>query len=348
MASEYTPNYNLDLYVGTDKPNLRDQYNSAMGKVDTQMKANADGVTNANANVITLQSQMGTVQSDVSTLKTNVSTLQTNVSTLQTDVSAIESTVETHGTQITDVQKTADDALSLAQTNEKDIADTQADVTSLSDRVTTAEGEIDTLQSDVLGKAPTNHASSATTYGTGNATRYGHVKVVDSGVASSSTATAASPLMVYNRFSSLLTFTVAHRLDTSWADMTIAVNAERTLYKVYGFVKLRNTTLNLTQIPGSTDNLYGYKLATDFKFATSDSAYTVVAGGYSGWDAYQQFPTGNSTSRFSIGTDGQLYICQSTLDSISVTGDSIYISYFPSALYINANFGDKPDPVTAG
>ena len=34
MASEYTPNYNLDLYVSTDKPNLRDQYNGAMGKID--------------------------------------------------------------------------------------------------------------------------------------------------------------------------------------------------------------------------------------------------------------------------------------------------------------------------
>lgn len=338
MASEYTPNYNLDLYVGTDKPNLRDQYNSAMGKVDTQMKANADGVTNANANVITLQSQMGTVQSDVSTLKTNVSTLQT-------DVSAIESTVETHGTQITDVQKTADDALSLAQTNEKDIADTQADVTSLTARVTTAEGEIDTLQSDVLGKAPTNHASSATTYGTGNSTRYGHVKVVDSGTASSSTATAASPLMVYNRFSSLLTFTVAHRLDNSWANMTIAVNAERTLYKVYGFIKLRNNTLTLSAIPGSTDR-YGYKLQTDVKFATSDTAYAVTCGGYSGWDAYQNFPTGNGVSEFMVGTDGQIYVALSGTDSISVSGDVMYIAYYPAALYVNANFGDAPQPTS--
>ena len=42
MATEYTPNYDLDLYAGTDKPNLRDQYNAAMGKIDRQMKTNAD------------------------------------------------------------------------------------------------------------------------------------------------------------------------------------------------------------------------------------------------------------------------------------------------------------------
>lgn len=52
MASEYTPNYNLDLYASEDKPNLRDQYNAAMGKIDTQLKANADGVTNVSASVV--------------------------------------------------------------------------------------------------------------------------------------------------------------------------------------------------------------------------------------------------------------------------------------------------------
>lgn len=200
MATDYTPNYNLDLYASTDKPNLRDQYNAAMGKIDTQMKVNADGITNANANVGTLQTQMTQVQGDVS---------------------ALESTVETHGTQITSVQETADDALSLAQTNESDIADTQSDVTSLTSRVTTvegtanqnksdvaslntrmgiAEGNITEAQSDIsslqTGKAPTNHASTANTYGQGSPTNFGHLKVVDSGTAAASTGTAASPKMV--------------------------------------------------------------------------------------------------------------------------------------------------------
>lgn len=38
MASEYTKNYNLDKYVSTDKPNLRDQYNSAMDKIDDEIE----------------------------------------------------------------------------------------------------------------------------------------------------------------------------------------------------------------------------------------------------------------------------------------------------------------------
>ena len=193
MATEYTPNYNLDLYASADKPNLRDQYNAAMGKIDTQMKANANGVTNANANVGTLQTQMKQVQGDVT---------------------AIKSTVETHGTQIAGVQKTANGALSLAQTNKSSIADTQSDVASLTSRVTTVEGTANKNKADVAsldtrmgvaegnisnlqtGKAPTNHASTANTYGQGSSTNFGHLKVVDSGTAAASTGTAASPKMV--------------------------------------------------------------------------------------------------------------------------------------------------------
>nr|DAL30111.1 MAG TPA_asm: tail-needle protein [Caudoviricetes sp.] len=189
MATEYTPNYNLDLYASADKPNLRDQYNAAMGKIDAQMKKSADDVVNANANVLTLQTQMTETQKDVS---------------------ALTATVETHGTQITGAQKTADDALSLAQTNETDLAGTQADVTALTGRVTTVEGtatknkvdiaalgtRVDGLQTDVSQKAPTNHVSSASIYGQGTPTMFGHLKVTDASTAAASTGTAASPFMV--------------------------------------------------------------------------------------------------------------------------------------------------------
>lgn len=210
MATEYTPNYNLDLYASADKPNLRDQYNAAMGKIDTQMKKSADDVTNANANVLTLQTQMTEAQKDISEL---------------------ESTVETHGTQITAVQKTADDALSRAKTNESDIADMQADVTSLTGRVTevedtaknnktdiasldtrmdAAEGDIteaqnniNELQTAVDKKAPINHASTVNTYGQGSSTNFGHLKVEDSGSAAASSGTAASPKMVTDQINAL-------------------------------------------------------------------------------------------------------------------------------------------------
>lgn len=210
MATEYTPNYNLDLYASADKPNLRDQYNAAMGKIDTQMKKSADDVTNANANVLTLQTQMTEAQKDIA---------------------GLESAVDDYGTEITIVQKTANDALSLAQTNESEIETTQDTVTSLTSRVvaveetanknktdiasidtrvgvaegniTEAQNDIDGLQTAVDGKAPTNHASTANTYGQGSSTNFGHLKVEDSGSAAASSGTAASPKMVTDQINAL-------------------------------------------------------------------------------------------------------------------------------------------------
>mgnify|MGYP001705352250 CR=1 FL=1 len=259
MATEYTPNYNLDLYASADKPNLRDQYNAAMGKIDTQMKKSADDVTNANANVLTLQTQ---------------------VTEAQKDISALESTVETHGTQITDVQKTADDALSLAKTNEGDIADTQADVTSLTGRVTAVEGaakknetgiasldtrmdaaegniteaqnDIDGLQTAVNEKAPINHASTANTYGQGSSTNFGHLKVTDTaGETAASTGTATSPKGVQNAIKEWLTPTIVQLPNPSAGSWAQGLR-QCAVYKKWKMIKF---TFNLT-LPGSNNPEY--------------------------------------------------------------------------------------------
>lgn len=269
MATEYTPNYNLDLYASADKPNLRDQYNAAMGKIDTQMKKSADDVTNANANVLTLQTQM---------------------SEAQKDISALESTVKTHGTQITAVKKTADDAYSLAQNNKGDIADTQADVTSLTGRVTTVEGtanknktdiaslgtrmgeaegniteaqnDIDGLQTAVNQKAPINHASTANTYGQGSSTNFGHLKVADSGSAGASSGTAASPKMVADQISALKALLAPQALI---AARTVTYNGGikgSGTFSIYGNSITKAVSVQLKNISLSTPGTGGYKTAT--------------------------------------------------------------------------------------
>lgn len=269
MATEYTPNYNLDLYASADKPNLRDQYNAAMGKIDTQMKKSADDVTNANANVLTLQTQ---------------------VTEAQKDISALESTVETHGTQITDVQKTADDALSLAKTNEGDIADTQADVTSLTGRVTAVEGaakknetgiasldtrmdaaegniteaqnDIDGLQTAVDGKAPINHASTANTYGQGSSTNFGHLKVTDSGSAAASSGTAASPKMVADQISALKALLAPQALEAAHTvNYNGGIKGSGT-FSIYGNSITKVVSVQLKNISLTTPGTGGYKTAT--------------------------------------------------------------------------------------
>lgn len=248
MATEYTPNYNLDLYASADKPNLRDQYNAAMGKIDTQMKKSADDVTNANANVFTLQTQMTEAQKDIS---------------------ALESTVKTHGTQITAVQKTAGDALSRAQTNKSDIADTQADVTSLTGRVTTVEGDITEAQNDINGlqtavdkKAPINHASTANTYGQGSSTNFGHLKVTDSGSAAASSGTAASPKMVTDQINALKT-AIAPIALTAAKNVTYGdgITGSGT-FSIYGNSITKVVSVQLDNTSLSTSGSGGWKTTT--------------------------------------------------------------------------------------
>lgn len=277
MATEYTPNYNLDLYASADKPNLRDQYNAAMGKIDTQMKKSADDVTNANANVLTLQTQMTEAQKDIS---------------------ALESTVETHGTRITAVQKTANDALSLAQTNESKIETTQADVTSLTGRVTTVEGtannnktsiaslgtrmseaegniteaqdDIVGLQTAVAGKAPTNHASTSNTYGQGSPTNFGHLKVADSGSAAASSGVAASPKMVTDQISALKALLAPQALEAAHTvNYSGGIKGSGTL-SIYGNSITKVVSVQLKNISLSTPGKGGYKTAT---LATLPSGY---------------------------------------------------------------------------
>lgn len=185
MATEYTTNYSLDLYAGTDKPNLRDQYNAAMGKIDTQMKTNADGITNANANVITLQTQVKQNTDDIAAL-------ESTVEKHGTQIAALESTVETHGTQIASVETDVTQLktqMGTANTNIESLKSTTADL----------DSRIKSLNTEVDGKAPTDHSSTATTFGLGSGSEYGHVKLSDAAASTNvNNGTAATPLAVQN------------------------------------------------------------------------------------------------------------------------------------------------------
>ena len=297
MATEYTPNYNLDLYASADKPNLRDQYNAAMGKVDAQMKKTADDVTNANANVLTMQSQ---------------------VSKNKEDIAALESTVETHGTQIAGVQKTADDALSLAQTNETDIAGTQADVTALTGRVSAVEGvasknkaDIATLNANVSQKAPTDHASSTTLYGQGTATEYGHVKVTDSGSASAATGTAASPQMVSQVAGQVSSLT--EQWGAAPASIGSAISAG---CSVRAWGKVVTVVCSGVRVPGNAKTQIG---ALGAQYVPAVVTTGLVESSSSG---------GNRTGYLQVDTSGNVFINMNTGESAdeSATGVLTYLA----------------------
>lgn len=87
MASEYTPNFNLDLYTNDDKPNLRDQYNSAVRKIDMQVKMTNDAVSTNKSLVDASISRLG---ERVSTAENDIATSNQSISRLNERIDAIE------------------------------------------------------------------------------------------------------------------------------------------------------------------------------------------------------------------------------------------------------------------
>lgn len=58
MATEFTPHYNLDKYTAQDKPNLRDQYNAAMDKIDLALLSANTNATEAKSATQGFQDQL--------------------------------------------------------------------------------------------------------------------------------------------------------------------------------------------------------------------------------------------------------------------------------------------------
>lgn len=103
MASEYTPNYNLDKYVGTDKPNLRDQYNSAMDKIDAQF--------------VVIENDHTETGNQISAINTNMTQLGERVTAAEGKVRAVENQISQTNEELAAVKQTAENANSQANTN---------------------------------------------------------------------------------------------------------------------------------------------------------------------------------------------------------------------------------------
>ena len=68
MPGKATTNYQLPTYSANDAPNLTGAYNQAMGKIDTQMKANETAISGLAGRVGTLESGSFKPSNDDATL----------------------------------------------------------------------------------------------------------------------------------------------------------------------------------------------------------------------------------------------------------------------------------------
>ena len=106
-STNKTPNYKLSQYVGTDKPTYLGDYNGDMLNIDTQMKANADAATNAEASAGEAVTKAEQAQTKIDSIDKRVSSAETNITQLQT-------TVQSQGENITQISNTANNAQTSA------------------------------------------------------------------------------------------------------------------------------------------------------------------------------------------------------------------------------------------
>lgn len=105
MANEYTPNYNLDLYTDNDKPNLRDQYNGAITKIDTQLHEFSNNMVIITDSANQAREKAAAAQAAAEANTKSISTLNTTVTEMD---SAYKAADEKLSSDITGAYKAAD------------------------------------------------------------------------------------------------------------------------------------------------------------------------------------------------------------------------------------------------
>lgn len=315
----YSTNYKLDKYAGTDKPNLRDQYNSAIDKIDAQMKTNANAAATAATAASNASAKADSVEAE---LAQSISDTADSITTGYKNAIATETT--------------------RAKAAEKDLNDIATDHETLIKNNTSA----------IAGKAPIMHSSQVDTYGLAAQNLYGHCKVTEQIAADyvGQDAVAASAGAVYNYFGDMFTFDaptyVAASSKSSGAEGGIyfTQNKLKTLFKLYGFVRFNlNSTWNLDAIAGKSGQ-YGIKVTNNapFKSLASSGAFSILSGG-----ERIVLPTSGSAqlqysyaSEIVIGSDGNVYVTIGSSESGTIY--NTVMATFPAAIYVAANFGDAP------
>lgn len=157
MAS-FTTNYNLDLYEAGDIPNLLDQYDGAMNKVDTALAsvntvATAAGTTASNAATAAATAD-GKAVAAQGTADQAMSLAQTNKS----DIASLETTVQQHTTSISSINDDISELGTQVNQNASDITDLENEIQTIG-TAHRSSGTI-TVPSTISGLTVTTRANS--------------------------------------------------------------------------------------------------------------------------------------------------------------------------------------------
>lgn len=126
--TKYTPNYDLDQYEATDVPNLADQYNNAMGKIDTALHLQAGDVAGVANKISTINQAIAGINTEIEGVNGEIQGLTAELAALGiTDAATaaeLLEKIEGHGSAIT--------ALTTVQEQHaQEISDVMGDVSAI-------------------------------------------------------------------------------------------------------------------------------------------------------------------------------------------------------------------------
>lgn len=179
-------------------------------------------------------------------------------------------------------------------------------------------------------RAPNNHASTATTYGSGTSSNYGHVKLsdaTDGTAAAASGGTAATPKAVSDALAAAKSY--ADGLDTGVSDVTV----DGTSVVTDGVAAV--------DLSGKVDKVSGKGLSTnDYTTTEKDKLAGIAAGAEVNQNAFSNVKVGTTT----IVADGKTDTLELTAGSnISLTPDdtndkvTIAVTGIASGAEVNQN-----------
>lgn len=110
-ATNSTPNYELPVFLATDKPAWLTDWNGAMNAIDTAIhtaQSTADGA----------QTTAGTAVADIATINASLSTITSNITSLTTTVNGNTGSINTINSLIGNGQPTTEDKTIIGAINE--------------------------------------------------------------------------------------------------------------------------------------------------------------------------------------------------------------------------------------
>lgn len=110
-ATNSTPNYELPVFLATDKPAWLTDWNGAMQAIDT-------AIHNAQSTADGAQTTAGTATADIATINASLSTITSNITSLTTTVNGNTGSINTINSLIGNGQPTTEDKTLIGAINE--------------------------------------------------------------------------------------------------------------------------------------------------------------------------------------------------------------------------------------